>query len=93
MTKFCLALTLILALQSPCTAETLRPTLQTAQPETGLAWKDKHPLLYKAGWPVRKAWNSCIWIGEQSKPIHPFLYLCSQTSGITAPFIYGFFRR
>jgi hypothetical protein len=63
-------------------------------PVEGVKWvavptttfRDKHPLIFHAAWPVRKVWNGCVWIGQKTEPIHPFLNLCSAAGSIATPF-------
>lgn len=55
--------------------------------------KDKHPLVYKASYPVRKTWGGAVWLGEKTQPIHPFLALCGYAGQLATPVLIPFFRR
>ena len=54
---------------------------------------DRHPLVYKMTYPVRKTWAGCVWLGVKSSPIHPFLALCGYAGSIATPFTVGFTSR
>lgn len=53
-------------------------------------FKDRHPIIYKYSYPVRKTWNACVWVGEKTEPIHPFIGLCGAAAQVASPFIFGF---
>ena len=88
--KSILSLSLVLLFASPAFADELKPEIH---PPVKIGYWDRHPLVYKLGTPVRKFYHGCIWIGEESKPIQPFLTLCGALGSMASPFVYGFAPR
>jgi hypothetical protein len=69
------------------------PVVSSASPVKTPGYWDRHPLLFKAAYPVRKTWRGCVWVGNKSQPIHPFLNLCGALGSMAGPFVYGFAAR
>ena len=69
-----------------------QPAFAQLKPQKVSVFKEKHPIVYRVGTPVRWTWNSMVWIGQKTQPIHPFLNLCGAAGNIAGPFVYGFTR-
>lgn len=56
----------------------------------------KHPVLKRTWsvvtWPARKTWGTCVWIGNKTEPIHPFLNLLGCAGSVATPFAARFGR-